>query len=272
MSDRRDFLGQLAGAALALSFPFTAGAADEAPDTVARAVAKAGRQRMLAQRCAKAWLMQALGVMPDKAGGWLAESVAQFDRELAELKVLGSTAALGLLVRLNADWRSLKNALAQAPGREAAIDIFARADAVLNSAEMATQAYEKLSGTRLGWLISTSGRQSMLSQRAADFVFFNALGVETEATRAGLARVRADFADGLAELKEAPENTSRINNELALAEQQWILFEGALADSGSPRALRDIATTSELMLRQLTVLDDLYAALPLRESVTMSDG
>lgn len=268
--DRRQFLKQFSASAIALSVPGF-GIAVPATDISASAIVKAGQQRVLSQRSTKAWLMQALGVMPDKAGRWLADSIAQFDRQLEELQGLGSTAALGLLVRLDADWRGLKSALAAAPSQATAQDIFVRSDAVLTSADMAVRAYEKLSGTRVGWLINTSGRQSMLSQRAADFVYFGAFGVKTAEAREGLSRVRADFIEGLAELREAPENTDKIRSELALAEQQWHLFEGALADSSSPRALKDIATTSELMLRQLTVLDTLYAELPIREDVMMKD-
>jgi len=268
--NRRRFLKQTATAAAVLAMP---GLSRATPfiDEGAAAIVKAGQQRVLSQRSTKAWLMQALGVMPDKAGRWLAESVAQFDQQLKELEALGSSSALGLLVRLDADWRGLKNALAAAPGQSAAQEIFVRSDAVLTSADMAVRAYEKLSGSRVGWLINTSGRQSMLSQRAADFVYFGALGVRPDESHEGLSHVRADFSEGLAELKDAPENTPKIKQELALAEQQWFLFEGALSDARSPRALQDVATTSELMLQQLQVLDELYAMLPIREDVMMKD-
>ena len=272
MIDRRTFLTWLGGSALALSFPGATLAQSAAAASVDQAVNKAGRARMLTQRCAKAWLMQALGVMPEKATRWQSESIAQFEAQLAALEDLGSTSALGLLVRINADWDAFKAALALTPNRDGAAELFHRADAVLTSADMATRAYEKLSGSRLGWLINQSARQSMLSQRAADFVFFSSLGVEKSASVEGLQRVREEFAYGIAELKSAPENTRRIASELALAEQQWFLFEGALADSSSPRALRDIATTSELMLQQLTVLDDLYAEIPVSKGATMADG
>lgn len=269
--DRRHFIQHVCAATAALTLPGVS-LANTAGDVSAKTIATAGQQRVLSQRSTKAWLMQALGVMPDKAGRWLADSIARFDRQLEELEALGSSAALGLLVRLDADWRGLKDALAAPPSPTAAEDVFARSEAVLASADMAVRAYEKLSGTRVGWLINTSARQSMLSQRAADYVYFNAYGVKSNESREGLARVRADFVEGLSELREAPENTEKIVRELALAEQQWFLFEGALSDASSPRALGDIATTSELMLRQLNVLDQLYADLPIREDVRMKDA
>ncbi len=272
MLQRRDFLKWVGGSALALSLPGVGLAQSLAGTTADQAINKAGRARMLTQRCAKAWLMQALGVMPDKASRWQAESISQFEAQLAELEHLGSTSALGLLVRIKADWSAFKAALALTPNRDGAAELFHRADAVLTSADMATRAYEKLSGTRFGWLINQSGRQSMLSQRAADFALFSALGVEKDRSTEGLQRVRDEFSEGIAELKSAPENTRKITSELALAEQQWFLFEGALSDASSPRALRDIATTSELMLRQLTTLDDLYAELPVKDAAKMTDS
>ncbi|MEN9543788.1 MAG: hypothetical protein RLZZ598_621, partial [Pseudomonadota bacterium] len=48
---------------------------------MADAINKAGRQRMLSQRCAKAWLALGLKVRPDQADKVLAESMALFDRQ-----------------------------------------------------------------------------------------------------------------------------------------------------------------------------------------------
>ena len=88
---RRRFL-TLAGACGCLGMK-GALAAPVSPDAaggsaLAVAINKAGRQRMLSQRTAKAWLMRVLGVQPDRAGILLSRSVQLFDVQLAELKAI----------------------------------------------------------------------------------------------------------------------------------------------------------------------------------------
>lgn len=52
---------------------------------VTTAINKAGRQRMLSQRLAKAYLMLGLGILPERANGLLKDSLSLFDAQLAEL-------------------------------------------------------------------------------------------------------------------------------------------------------------------------------------------
>jgi nitrate/nitrite-specific signal transduction histidine kinase len=58
------------------------------------AINKAGRQRMLSQRMAKAWFAMLLGVDAPQAKLVLDRSMALFDRQLVELKAYASTPAL----------------------------------------------------------------------------------------------------------------------------------------------------------------------------------
>ncbi len=236
--------------------------AAEASLTLPEAINKAGRQRMLSQRCAKAWLMQALAVTPSVGAKLLQSSMSLFETQMLELSRFQPTADVQTtLVQLSADWQSYRAALLVPPSPESAVQIYARNEAVLSAAHAVTQAYERASGTTEGRLINVAGRQRMLSQRMAKFVYFARYGVETQASVDALAKAREEFIKALELLKAAPQNTAQITNELALADQQWFFFQNALGEGNSPKALQAIATTSERILEQLNLVVSLYEAL-----------
>ncbi|MBT0962514.1 type IV pili methyl-accepting chemotaxis transducer N-terminal domain-containing protein [Denitromonas iodatirespirans] len=252
-------LGMLPGAWAA---PAAAVGTAEAALTLPQAINKAGRQRMLSQRCAKAWLMQALGVAPEMAGPLLQSSMSLFETQMSELSRLQPTTEVQTaLVQLAADWQSYRTVLLSPPSPEVAAQLYARNEAVLGAAHAATLAYERSSGSPVGHLINVAGRQRMLSQRMAKFVFFARYGVESKAAVAALAKAREEFIAAFSLLKAAPQNSARITSELALADQQWFFFENALSQDNSPKALKAVATTSERILEQLNLVVGLYETL-----------
>lgn len=246
----------------AIAAPVAVPAAAEPVMSIAQAINKAGRQRMLSQRCAKAWLMQALAVTPDAAAELLQSSMRLFDTQMQELSRLQPTAEVQTaLVQLAADWQSYRAALLVPPSPDSAAQLYTRNEAVLSAAHAATLAYERSSGTQVGRLINVAGRQRMLSQRMAKFVFFARYGVEAKASAEALAVAQEEFVKALDLLKAAPQNTAQINNELALADQQWFFFQNALGEGNSPKTLKTVATTSERILEQLNLVVGLYEKL-----------
>ncbi|MEZ5626643.1 MAG: type IV pili methyl-accepting chemotaxis transducer N-terminal domain-containing protein [Rhodocyclaceae bacterium] len=268
MIRRRELIKAALGAAGVLALPKAIAAPGAMPVaaepglSVAQAINKAGRQRMLSQRCAKAWLMQGLGVTPGVATTLLQSSMALFETQMTELSRFVPTADVqATLVQLSADWQSYRAALLVAPSPESAAQIYTRNEAVLSAAHAATQAYERASGTTEGRLINVAGRQRMLSQRMAKFVYFARFGVESQASIEALGKAREEFIKALELLKAAPQNTAQITNELSLVDQQWFFFQNALGQGSSPKALLAIATTSERILEQLNLVVGLYESL-----------
>lgn len=262
--ERRRFL-TLAGAcctlggkgALAAPVPANAGTAPAA------AINKAGRQRMLSQRMAKAWLMRVLDVQPDRAGILLSRSVQLFDLQLTELKAIQPNedvrAAVQQLEQEWARYRLLLNDLRSDPK-----GVWSGSEAVLAAAHKLTLAYEKSAGSPAGQWVNLAGRQRMLSQRMAKAYFFRQLGINAGPAGEMLDAAIKDFAKAHETLKASLQNTPQIKSELALVEQQWFFFRNALGLGDAAdrmKAAEAVGSTSERILEQMDLVVGLYEKL-----------
>ena len=257
--DRRDFLAVVcllpAGAALAApAAPAPAGL------SLPAAINKAGRQRMLSQRTAKAWLMLVQGVLPEKAKSILAQSLHLFDQQLAELKALpAGDEVRSAWLQVEQEWGRYRPLLADI--RSDAKAVWAGNEALLGATQKLTLAYEKAAGTSAGRLVNLAGRQRMLSQRMAKAYFFRQMGVNAGPAGEMLDAAVKEFAKAQEELKAAPQNTAQIKTELGLVEQQWFFFQNALSlheAADRKKASTDVATTSERILEQMDAVVGLY--------------
>jgi len=251
---RRAVLGVLAAAALPAA---RAQIAD-----VNEAINKAGRQRMLSQRMAKAWLAIGQGLEAERAQRVLAESITLFERQIGELKAYAPLPEIrGTYGALEDAWSVYRQALgAGAPSREATAELIRRDGAVLKLAHQGTLQLEKHAGRGLGRLVNLAGRQRMLSQRMAKFRLAQRWQVTLPEAAQELALARDEFVAALPVLREAPEATPAIRAELELAQQQWVFFDVALRSTDASRGLaRDVFTSSENILAVMDRVTGLYA-------------
>lgn len=263
---RRHFL-RAACAGLTLSYLPSSRAAHASSGTItlAAAINKAGRQRMLSQRMAKAWLMLGGEVLPDRAKAILQQSMILFESQLLELATLTpSDDVKSGLAGLREEWRGYKTLLAGVPSTEGAKRLFDANEKVLVLAHALTLAYEKVAASAVGRLVNVAGRQRMLSQRMAKFYLFRYLGVNAARDEAELDKARKEFSAAHGQLMAAPETSGSIKAELDLVGQQWMFFQTALdsADEADRRrAAATVATTSERILEQMETAVRLYERL-----------
>ena len=232
------------------------------------AINKAGRQRMLSQRMAKAWFAMLLGVDAPQAKLVLDRSMALFDRQLTELKAFASTPPLQqTYAQLDSAWSEFKSALVgQKPRNESVARLLELDAKVLALANQGTGQFEALSARPVGRLVNIAGRQRMLSQRMAKFYLAAVTPVPPDAAKAEIAKSRAEFLSAMQTLKQAPEATPKIKDEIALAETQWIFFDLSLQKLGltaigNNKAHSDVFITSENVLASMDRVTTMYAAL-----------
>jgi hypothetical protein len=231
------------------------------------AINKAGRQRMLSQRISKAYLALVQKVEPGSAQQILDRSIALFDRQLVELKAFAPAGEVrDTYTKLEGTWSEFKGALiGAAPSKESAVKILQIDAAILALANQGTVQYEKLSGKAVGRLVNVAGRQRMLSQRMAKFYLAATLQVDAAASVAEIAKAKAEFLAAQDVLRNAPEATAKIKEELALADGQWIFFDQGLqkpeAGRLSPKVMADVFVASENLLAVMDRVTALYSGL-----------
>lgn len=230
------------------------------------AINKAGRQRMLSQRMGKAWLALVHDVDPSSARQVLDRSMALFDRQLVELKAFAPTPDIrDTYGKLEAAWSDYKATLVgSAPGKGGAGAVLAADARVLALAHQGTVQYEAASGKPVGKLVNIAGRQRMLSQRMAKFYLAATLPVDAATANAEIAKARGEFLAAMDVLRNAPEATVRIREELQLADGQWVFFDSALkkmqpGTTGKP--LSDVFVSSENLLAVMDRVTGLYSAV-----------
>lgn len=229
------------------------------------AINKAGRQRMLSQRMAKAWLALVHQTESSAARQILDRSMALFDRQLVELKSYAPNAELRkTYADLEGAWSEYKGALVgKHPSRDGVGGLLDTDARVLTLAHQGTVQYEAVSSKPVGKLVNIAGRQRMLSQRMAKYFYAATLRVEAPQAQVEISKARTEFLSAMELLRNAPEATSPIKDQLALADNQWLFFDMALKEinSAGPKALSDMFVTSENLLSVMDRITGLYAGL-----------
>ncbi|MDE2592760.1 MAG: type IV pili methyl-accepting chemotaxis transducer N-terminal domain-containing protein [Burkholderiales bacterium] len=231
------------------------------------AINKAGRQRMLSQRMAKAWLAVGQDVESSKAEKILFDSMALFDRQFVELKAFAPNAEIkSTYSALESIWSEYKGVLVGAsPAVNTTPSLIKLDNMVLALANQGTVQLEKFSGHSVGKLVNLAGRQRMLSQRMAKYYLSNRWGALVPDQVNELNKARDEFQRALTVLADAPEATNQIRQEIEIASQQWVFFDNALQRlteaTNTKKHAVEVFASSERLLTLMDHVTSLYSQL-----------
>ncbi len=236
-------------------------------NNLSQAINESGRLRMLSQRLAKAYLLTAMDIQPEKVALQLDNSQKKFDKNLAELKSfsesINDSIALKLAIEIiEIQWKAYRSLLTQPVDSGLAQDVLALSDRTLAACEGLVVQLEKSAQRQSARWVNLSGRQRMLSQRIAKLYSAISLSGDTDLYDHGLQEAVNEFDSALQELINSPDNTHFVNHKLKKVSTQWKFSKQGfkLLKRGESTPLV-IFMTTETILKQMNDITALYEAI-----------
>jgi hypothetical protein len=228
----------------------------------AERVNAAGAQRMLSQRMAKAYAQAVLGVLPAQSTEILANSAKLFAANQALLRGAGLPAETQrLIAAVDAQAAPLLAAVASPPTKEGLTSVAKAADDTLAAAEALVKGLPALSIPGAS-LITLSGRQRMLSQRAAKLFMLYQGGAKTPEVRAAYEKAMRDFDAVIKEFSALSDEFPFVRDNVELASVQMDFFRTAARsfDAPSEAQKNTVARSSERVLETMDEMTKEVAA------------
>jgi hypothetical protein len=193
----------------------------QAAENYSELMNRAGMQRMLSQRIAKAYLYNGQGISQKEASHQLNIAVTRFEYNHAALKKLNDSVIQSLLISVEETFSNYKALVTQPYKRESSPAVLELSEQLLEACQNVVLKLEEVSGAKIDNIINISGRQRMLSQRIAKYYIAYQAGFQDEISVQKLEAAVTEFDSALKTLRAEKRNNQRINMLLVKMQGLW---------------------------------------------------
>ncbi|HEY0720104.1 MAG TPA: type IV pili methyl-accepting chemotaxis transducer N-terminal domain-containing protein [Gammaproteobacteria bacterium] len=239
-------------------------------NTLAAAINKAGRQRMLTQSMVKDYCLIGQEINKEQTIGRLQQSIALFDSQLNELKAFAPTEeSHDALIRVENLWQPLKAIVLAPASRDKVPALMTADDELLTATHKVVLLLQDISGSTQDRLVNIAGRQRMLSQRLAKLYMLRAWGFDNAQVHSDMEQARIEFKGALTELENAQQNNAEVTHALTDARRQWNLFEHGLIHNKELVPLI-VSVSSDKLLITMNEITGMYELIAIRTLASKS--
>lgn len=234
----------------------------QAVENMGELINKAGKQRMLSQRIAKDYFYVGLKLQESRARAQLDESLAEFQKNHADLKQQISDRGIrDMLTFVDLSLEEFLKVGKKPYTSDNGALMLDLSEAMLEASQNVVEQLEAKSKLKTAEAVNIAGRQRMLSQRVAKYYIAHKAGFQDPNTVQQLQKSVKDFESALRWLKEQPKNTPQLQTELANVDQLWETFRKIYVDVTNNNLPLIVFVTADKIMDNMNQITAMYAAL-----------
>lgn len=233
----------------------------------AKLIDKAGMQRMLSQKIAKAWFYLGNRIRISESTRQLEASRKQFRANLDFLKKhIQDPETVEVLSFVEFAFEEYDDLVSRPWNQEDAALVLDLSETLLETSHDIVKKLKKLSGQQGNRFVDMAGRQRMLAQRIAKYYIAYQVGFRDSNSVHQLEQAVDEFEQALELLRSEKSNTAQINLLLTKINQQWRIIRRFFLDIRKGGIPAMVMVTTDRITQLADQVTRLYVELATREA------